>query len=99
MGSLVAAGGVAGACFWLPIYPVSACPLLDEALHVVHIVQLLRKALAFQIKVLACFHSHASLPGESRDTVIIPCTTKPRAPKKLAAVRTFIQCIDFSLLT
>ena len=38
MGSLVAAGGVAGACFWLPIYPVSACPLLDGALHVPHAV-------------------------------------------------------------
>ena len=30
MGSLVAAGGVAGACFWLPIYPASASHLLDE---------------------------------------------------------------------
>ena len=39
MGSLVAAGGLAGACFWLPVYPVSACPLLSLPSHVPHVMQ------------------------------------------------------------
>lgn len=38
MGSLISAGGVAGACFWLPIYPVRDCPLIDEPLHAPHIL-------------------------------------------------------------
>lgn len=70
MGSLVAAGGVAGACFWLPIYPVSACPLLDEpCIASCH-------AIFFYCQhVFACI---PGCPGELCDIVTALCTTELR---------------------